>query len=129
MDMVNGMILPIISTSVIIYIWLKVFHEYTDIPRILVVASVANFQNYIISLIISVLLRLGISIWNPFIVIPALLWIILIKLVFRYVSLSHAIIIGLLCFVTHTFFEMYVPYKAIAFSFTFTTDFLKNLGI
>lgn len=117
MDIVNGMILPIIFTSVIIYIWLKVFHEYIDIPRILIVAAIANFQNYIIPLIASLFLKFGIVIWNPLIVIPAIFWIILIKLIFRYVSFSHAIIIGLLCFATHTFFEMYVPYKAIISSF------------
>ncbi|HIQ49747.1 MAG TPA: hypothetical protein EYH56_00980 [Nanoarchaeota archaeon] len=110
MEVINNIILPIIFTSAIIYIWLKIFHEYVNIPKILIVASIANFQNYIIPLIIGFFLRLGINIWNPFIIIPALFWIVLIKLVFRDISFSHAIIIGFLCFVTHTFFEIYKPF-------------------
>lgn len=115
-----GMVLPIIFTSIIIYIWLKIFHEYADIPRILILASIANFQNYIVSLIISLFSKFGLVILNPWIVIPAILWIILIKLIFRYISFSHAIIIGLLCFVTHMIFETYIPYKAFISSLVFS---------
>ena len=107
----NGMILPTVLTFLIIYFWFKIFGETAEIPRILIVAAIANFQNYITILILNILSFFGLSIWNPMMVIPLVVWIFLIKIFFKYVSFSHAILIGALCFATHTFFEIYVPYR------------------
>ncbi len=117
MDIVNGMILPIVFTSIIIYIWMRIFHEYADIPKILIAASIANFQNYLIPILLGLFARFGIIIWNPLLIIPAILWILIIKLVFKEVSFSHAVIIGILCFATHMILESYIPYRAVISSF------------
>ncbi len=96
-------------TGCVIYFWLKVFHERASILRVLAVALIANFQNYVVPMITGVLMKFGIAISYPFLVIPAVFWILLIKLFFREVPWSHAIVIGVLCFATHTVLELYIP--------------------
>jgi hypothetical protein len=84
---------------------MKVFHEPPNIARTLLLAVIANFQNYFIPLILGIVLKY-IVLPYPLFTISAIIWIFLVKLAFPYVSWQHAIAIGLLCFTTHMIFEV-----------------------
>jgi hypothetical protein len=81
---------------------MKLFHEPPQLSHALLVATLANFQNYFIPFLIYLF-----PIPYAFQLVPAIFWILLIKLFYPNLDLKHVIIIGLLCFATHTLFEVY----------------------
>lgn len=98
-------LLVLISTllsTVIIYFWMRIFHEPPKPGHAFFVALIANLQNYFIPFLIFLL-----PIPYAFQVLPALVWILLIRLFYSNLDWKHAIIIALLSYGAHAFLESY----------------------
>lgn len=96
-------LLVLISTLIgaaIIYFWMKIFHEPPHPGHAFFVALVANLQNYFLPFLAFLL-----PIPYAFQVLPALLWIFLIRIFYSKMGWKHAIAIALLSYGAHALLE------------------------
>lgn len=101
----GSIIFILISTilgTIIIYLWMSVFHEAPTPSHAFFVALIANLQNYFVPF-----LSFLFVIPYMFQIFPLLLWIILIKIFYSDLDIKHVVIISVLCWGTHTVLEMF----------------------
>lgn len=88
-------------TAIIIYVWMKVFHEPPHPAHAFGVALIANLQNFYLPFLLSYALPF-LSAYLPaqiiFHLVPLLVWVALIRIFYSSLDFKHAIIIAVLSY-------------------------------
>ncbi len=102
------LLISTLITALIIYVWMKIFHEPPHPAHAFGVALVANLQNLYIPFLISLALPF-LSGFLPaqviFHLIPLFVWILLLKVFYPTLDMKHVIAIAVLSYGTQTLLQ------------------------
>ncbi len=92
----------VIMTSVMVFVWGKIFHMRIGVKRSILIAILANFLEFLLPYIFALL-------YFPYIgyILPLLVWVFAIKAFVSEIDLKHTIALALACYLTALFLLPY----------------------
>ncbi len=110
----------LIMTSIMVLIWGKIFHIRIGVRRSVLIAFLANFLEFLLPYIFTL-------IYFPYIgyILPLLVWMLAIKAFVSEIDLKHTIALASACYLTALFL---LPYFR-TFSRKIVTVLLQNLMV
>jgi hypothetical protein len=102
------LLISALITTLIIYAWMKVFHEPPHPAHAFGVALVANLQNLYIPFLVSLALPFLAGFLPAQVIIlliPLFVWILLLKVFYPALDIKHVIVIAVLSYGTHTLLQ------------------------